>query len=119
MTPMTRTVAAVHTVWLKLVGALVGGVLMTVVAGAAVPIYAVAATSSAAVGVTQTSPGLSLAADPQNTKCKPHRGEGVNPHCPPPVVPEAPLAILLPLSAAAVLGATYFVTRRRWQAIPA
>ncbi len=46
-------------------------------------------------------------------KCKPHPGEGVNPHCPPPVVPEAPLAILLPLSAGAMLGVVYFISRRR------
>ena len=33
--------------------------------------------------------------------------------CPPPVVPEAPLAVLLPLSAGAVFSVAYFVYRRR------
>jgi hypothetical protein len=33
--------------------------------------------------------------------------------CPPPVVPEAPLAVLLPLSAGAVFSVVYFVYRRR------
>jgi hypothetical protein len=46
-------------------------------------------------------------------KCKPHPGEGSNPHCPPPVIPEAPLAVILPVSAGAVFGVAYLVMRRR------
>jgi hypothetical protein len=59
------------------------------------------------------------AAPPQNEdfvhhqKCKPHPGEGQNPHCPPPVIPEAPMAVMLPLSAGAVFGVAYLVMRRR------
>ncbi len=33
--------------------------------------------------------------------------------CPPPVVPEAPLAVLLPLSAGVMIGGTYVVARLR------
>ena len=71
--------------------------------GLAIPVYAMPIG-----GATVMDPG-----QPQDTKCKPHLGQGLNPHCPPPVVPEAPVAILLPLAAAAVLGAGYFVMRRR------
>jgi hypothetical protein len=46
-------------------------------------------------------------------KCKPHPGEGRNPHCPPPVIPEAPLAVMLPVSAGAIFGVAYLVMRRR------
>jgi hypothetical protein len=49
--------------------------------------------------------------------CKPEAGQTVSSQsdnqCPPPVVPEAPLPVLLPLSAGAVLLLAYFVARRR------
>ena len=51
--------------------------------------------------------------DGGHQKCQPHPGEGLNPHCPPPVIPEAPLAVLLPLTAGVVFAAAYWLMRRR------
>jgi len=45
-------------------------------------------------------------------KCKPH-AEDYSSHCPRPVVPEAPSAVMLPASAGAVLCVFYVVARRR------
>ena len=65
-----------------------------------------------------TTTSMGVAADP-GTTCKPDKN-GDHPNndndkkkCPPPVVPEAPLAALLPLSAGAVLGGAYLVMRLR------
>jgi len=59
-----------------------------------------------------------LAADPKSG-CKPDKN-GDHPNndndkkkCPPPVVPEAPLAALLPLTAAAMVGGAYVLIRLR------
>lgn len=85
-----------------------GGLIVCAQILTALPVYA---NTQAPNGTTSQS--IVSADDPQHPKCKPHKGEGLNPHCPPPVVPEAPVALLLPLSAAAVLGAAYLVSRRR------
>jgi hypothetical protein len=50
---------------------------------------------------------------PRGLKCEPHHGKGSNPHCPPPVIPEAPMAVLLPLGAGGLFAAAYLVARRR------
>lgn len=69
-------------------------------------------TSWASSGSTQV-----LVADP--TTCKPDNN-GDHPNndndkkkCPPPVVPEAPVAILLPISAGFLVGGTYLFMRLR------
>jgi len=59
-----------------------------------------------------------LAADPTTT-CKPDKnGDHFNNDndknkCPPPVVPETPLAALLPVTAGLMIGGTYVVMRLR------
>jgi stringent starvation protein B len=91
------------------------------------------------VGVWAASSGISTsvapasAADPTKT-CKPDKDndfdnnqesddnanddkndkdDKANKECPPPVVPEAPLAVLLPLSAGIMISGTYVVMRLR------
>jgi hypothetical protein len=55
--------------------------------------------------------------DPPKLACTSQVRPGEDGYCPPPVVPEAPIATLLPLNALAVLllGAAYLVARRRKQ----
>jgi hypothetical protein len=108
--------------WLSARGkqALVAFALMLALAPALSAIPASAAALSPTSPISSRAP---VTTDPNpgdgQQKCKPHPGEGVNPHCPPPVVPEAPMAILLPLSAGAVLGVAYLFIRRRSGTNPA
>ena len=51
--------------------------------------------------------------DGNKFKCRPHPGKGENPHCPPPVIPEAPMAVLLPVTAGGMLAGFYIYARRR------
>jgi hypothetical protein len=72
----------------------------------------------ASSSISQRSAG-GLAADPTTTTCKPDKnGDHFNNDndknkCPPPVVPEAPSAALLPLSAGVMIGGTYLMMRLR------
>jgi len=71
----------------------------------------------ASSSLSERSAGL-VTADPPTT-CKPDKnGDHFNNDndknkCPPPVVPEAPLAALLPLSAGVMIGGAYVVMRLR------
>jgi dienelactone hydrolase len=51
--------------------------------------------------------------DNNDFNCRPHPGVGHNKHCPPPVIPEAPITALIPLTAGGLFAIAYFVTRRR------
>ena len=79
-----------------------------------------AASNPTAIASTTASSGVAggFAADPKSG-CKPDKN-GDHPNndndkkkCPPPVVPEAPLAALLPLTAAAMVGGAYVLIRIR------
>ena len=86
------------------------------------PALVVMAAPSATTAVTSTTNSSSIAdgfaSDPKSG-CKPDNN-GDHPNndndkkkCPPPVVPEAPLAALLPLTAAAMVGGAYVLIRIR------
>jgi hypothetical protein len=103
MNTIDRHLIAFRTRAWKIAGALIFSLGLMAFLGLATPVYAMPIHGSFVL-----DPG-----DPQNDKCKPHPGNGINPHCPPPVVPEAPMAVLLPLSVAALLGVGYVSLRKR------
>jgi hypothetical protein len=96
-----------------------GAALAVVLSGSTLiwlPIPAAASQVAVQAPAAQSDPAQSNIPpvdDGNKFKCRPHPGKGSNPHCPPPVIPEAPMAALLPISAGGLLAGFYIYARRR------
>ena len=108
--------------WIRRRARLLGGAAVVgLLAFQFTPVLSVLAVSNPTdLASTTAATGLAggFAADPKSG-CKPDKN-GDHPNndndkkkCPPPVVPEAPLAVLLPLSAGVMIGGAYALIRLR------
>jgi len=108
-----QTSARTHQLFDRAAGTVRGAAIAVLVAGFSLvgwPTVAAASVTSVQVPVSSEKDPVK---DGNNSKCRPHPGKGENPHCPPPVIPEAPMAVLLPVTAGGMLAGFYIYARRR------